>query len=201
MDKEYLDCTVEQLREVGVSFQEGLSDAEVEAVQHRFGFTFPPDLRALLQTALPISWSSKWGTSQATSFPDWRSGDEDELRKWLDWPYEGICFDICNNRFWMDDWGTRPPSDKDACAIARLYVANAPTLIPIFAHRFIPDSPDLAGNPVYSVWQTDIIYYGFDLADYLANEFSIGNLTPKPAKPQRVKFWSELPGMWEPEWD
>jgi hypothetical protein len=39
-------------------------------------------------------------------------------------------------------------------------------LIPIFVHRMMPDDPHLAGNPVFSVHQTDIIHYGFALADY-----------------------------------
>src|SRR5215213_5581205 len=44
----------------------GLTDAEVIAVEGRFSFQFPPDLREFLQTALPLG----------PKFPDWRSGDE-----------------------------------------------------------------------------------------------------------------------------
>ncbi len=36
-----------------VEFAPGLSDREIAAVEKRFKFRFPPDLRAFLQTALP----------------------------------------------------------------------------------------------------------------------------------------------------
>ncbi len=47
----------------------GLSDSEIEAIQGRFGFTFPPDLRAVLQFAVPVG----------KQFPSWRNGSNQEL--------------------------------------------------------------------------------------------------------------------------
>jgi len=38
----------------GLSFAEGLSDAEVHGAEENYGFQFPPDLRDFLQTALPL---------------------------------------------------------------------------------------------------------------------------------------------------
>ena len=78
---------------------------------------------------------------------------------------------------------------------ARRAVSEAPVLIPICSHRYIPAEPFESGNPVFSVHQTDIIYYGADLMDYLQNEFSyyFGRAgyaicrTPRP-----VRFWSRL---------
>src|SRR4051812_5055604 len=70
-----------------VEFDAGLTDAEVIAVQRRFGFQFPPDLREFLQTALP----------RGPRFPDWRSGDEAALREWLDLPRHGVAFDVEHN--------------------------------------------------------------------------------------------------------
>jgi hypothetical protein len=191
---------VAQLQEIGIGFEESLSDAEVEAVQSKFGFVFPPDLRMFLQTALPVSRPPKPGSTYANPFPNWRSGDEGHLWDSLNWPYEGMCFDI-KNGVWMEDWGERPASHEEACAIAREKVKQAPTLIPIYGHRYMPDSPCLEGNPIYSVWQTDIIYYGLDLPSYLAHEFKISNPYPKPQQPRRIVFWSHLPFMWSPDWD
>jgi hypothetical protein len=65
---------IKQLQERGVTFVAGLSDAEILAIEARFGFRFPPDLRAFLQTELP----------QGERFPDWRSGNEADLREWLE---------------------------------------------------------------------------------------------------------------------
>jgi hypothetical protein len=201
MNTESFKSAIEQLQEIGIVFEEGLSDAEVEAVQKRFGFVLPPDLKLFLQTALPISQPPGAGSTYSNPFSQWRSGEEGELWNRLQAPYQGICFDIKNNGFWMGDWGTRPASDEDACAIARDQVNQAPTLIPIYGHRYMPDAPRLEGNPIYSVWQTDIIYYGLDLPGYLAHEFNISNPYPEPQKPRRIDFWSYLPDMWLPEWN
>jgi hypothetical protein len=76
-------------------------------------------------------------------------------------------------------------------AVRRL-VAEAPALIPVYHHRMIPDRPGAPGNPVFSVHQTDIIYYGIHLRDYLVHEFltaaDIG-AWPIPDSVRRIEFW------------
>jgi hypothetical protein len=54
-------------------------------------------------------------------------------------------------------------------------------------------SGNQAGTPVFSVHQTDVIYYGFTLPGYFRNEFRVpvppdGLSSPKV----RVAFWSDL---------
>lgn len=146
----------------GVQIDPGLTAKEVARIEGTFGFRFPPDLRDFLSLGLPIS----------SSWVDWRKSDEKTIRSRMDWPLEGICFDIEHNAFWLDEWGEKPNNLNAAFEIARLHVHRAPTLIPIFSHRYVPAEPHLAGNPIFSVHQTDIIYYGTDLMDYLQNEFS-----------------------------
>jgi hypothetical protein len=173
------------LATAGVQIAAGLTDDEFARVGRRFGFTFPPDLRAFLATGLPVS----------DSWVDWRSASEAAIRERLNWPLEGICFDIENNVFWLDEWGERPATLDEAFDIARRAVAEAPVLIPICSHRYIPADPSESGNPVFSVYQTDIIYYGADLLDYLQNEFSyhFGRAGYAITKtPRRVRFWSRL---------
>jgi hypothetical protein len=154
------------LKARGVVFEPGLSDGEVEAVQSTFGFRFPPDLRAFLQTALPLRVAT--GRSP---FPNWRVADPAALWDRLNWPFEGIAFDIEENAFWWKEWGPKPERLEDAKAVARSHVSNAPKLIPVYSHRYLPADPPLAGNPVFSVHQTDIIFYGTDLWHYFRNEF------------------------------
>jgi hypothetical protein len=162
----------------GVEFDAGLTDVEVAATEARFAFRFPPDLRAFLQTALP----------SGPRFPNWRSGEEESLRDWLDLPRRGILFDI-EHGFWLEEWGPRPDSLEEACRVATELVATAPKLIPIYGHRMMPDEPHLPGNPVFSVHQTDIIYYGFDLADYLRHEFHLAGREPWPERVRAIRFW------------
>jgi hypothetical protein len=162
-----------------VQIEPGLTDAEVAATEKKFGFHFPPDLRALLQAGLP----------GGDGFPDWRSGDEAALRSWLAIPLEGILFDIEHNRFWLPEWGARPDRLEDAKRAASALIAAAPKLVPIYQHRMIPDEPREPGNPVFSVHQTDIIYYGFDLLDYFRHEFDLGAREPWPEKVRAIRFW------------
>lgn len=173
------------LAEAGVVFDEGLRDVEIAALEQRFAFCFPPDLRAFLQHAMPVS--GHW--------MNWRAASEDEIAERLARPIEGMCFDVEENSFWLDCWGERPPAPDIACDVVRTHVAKAPKLIPICANRYVPDAPRAAGNPIFSVYQTDIIVYGADLEDYLANEYSLyfgrtKHQVREPAKP--IPFWSQL---------
>jgi hypothetical protein len=168
---------VEQLRGRGIAFDAGLTDAEVEAAEARFGIRFPPDLRAFLQTAL----------ARGKLFPDWRAGDEADLREWLDLPRRGILFDV-GNGFWMEDWGARPATWDEAQQLVSSLIAAAPKLVPVCQHRMMPDEPHAPGNPVFSVHQADIIWYGFDLEDYIQNEWNLpGRRSWQNPKP--IRFW------------
>lgn len=94
----------------------------------------------------------------------------------------------------MDEWGLKPTSYEDQKNIVQRELANQPKLIPIYSHRYIPDAPNLAGNPVFSVYQTDIIYYGFDLLDYFIKEFrlELPRLYAEDIEPRKIKFWNKI---------
>jgi hypothetical protein len=81
-----------------VAFDDGLSAEEFVRIESRFRFSFPRDLRAMLAVALPIS----------PGFPNWRSEEPEELDRILDWPADGVCFDITNNDFWVRGLGRAP---------------------------------------------------------------------------------------------
>jgi hypothetical protein len=174
------------LEHAGVVFAPGLSNHEIHQIEASYAFRFPADYRAFLMFALPISHG----------FVDWRHGDRAHIHQQLAWPYEGICFDIEHNNFWLRAWGPRPADLTAAFAIAHQAVAEAPTLIPVAGHRYIPDVPADAGNPIFSVYQTDIIYYGRDLLEYLENEFGyyfFGQSRYQITEPIRsIAFWSHL---------
>lgn len=50
---------------------------------------------------------------------------------------------------------------------------RAPKLIPLYGHRYIPIVTGVDNPPIFSVYQTDVIYYGIDLENYFRNEFLI----------------------------
>jgi hypothetical protein len=124
-------------------------------------------------------------------FPNWR-GPQVALQKSLSWPVDSICFDIEQNAFWLQAWGRKPAKLDDAIAVAVKALADAPPLIPIYKHRYIPDEPAEAGNPVFSVYQTDIIPYGNDLPGYFHIEFGVPLPPWAIPTPRPVRFWDEL---------
>jgi hypothetical protein len=183
--KNYLATVQEQLIKSGFQIKSGLTNQEVKAIEKEFGFEFPPDLKEFLSFCLPISPTSP-------IFPDWRNGNKESLKHRLAWPLDGICFDIEHNNFWPDSWGKRPESLKACFKIAKEKVEAAPKLIPIYGHRFISEKPAETGNPIFSVYQTDIIYYGYDLADYFFREFKIAPLNSASTSYKEIEFWTAL---------
>jgi hypothetical protein len=93
----------------------------------------------------------------------------------------------------MENWGARPSELAEALSVARAQVTAAPRLIPIAGHRYLPAEPVVAGNPVLSVYQSDIIYYGDDLATFRRCEFrQLPYADAVHATVRRVRFWSDL---------
>jgi len=196
MTDAYIDMILKRLRRSGCQLAPGLTDQEVDQIEARYGFRFPPDLRRFLQKALPVS--DPW--------VNWRDESKESIRERLDRPADGICIDIEYNNIWKEDWGPRPEDLQEAFLVARQKIVEAPTLIPIYAHRYIPDEPHAEGNPVFSVIQTDIIYYGYDLLSYFISEMGRPSFEPSryarllpdwaAKSPREIRLWSDF-AHWE----
>lgn len=187
---------IKRLRKAGVRLAPGLSDAEMDGVQSRLGFNFCASHRRLLSSALPR------GTPDSSSdrWPDWRSGADEDLRRRLTWPVDGVVFDVLHNGFWAASWGARPEGADAAEAKARKLLDAVPRMVPIYGHRYLPAEPGPEDPPVFSIYQTDVIYYGDDLLDYVAHEFHVPPRHPSPITDnRRTPFWSDLAEGAEPE--
>lgn len=179
-------------RAIPSPFEPGLTPAEFDAVEARYGFRFPPDLRFVLADRLPV----------ARGFPNWRTGERWQqdvqgppravpLTEVLDWPVEGLLLDVERAGFWLPAFGPRAPDPASRATAVRARAARAPRLIPVFSHRYLPAEPHAPGNPVLSVHGSDTIHYGSDLAEYLHIEF-LGRPHASMAGPRRVDLWSEI---------
>jgi hypothetical protein len=155
----------------------GFSRAALERAQELFGLTFPLDLFERLLDRRPVDG------------PDWTN--EAEIRERLAWPDDGQLFDVEHNGLWWPEWGARPGTAEARAEGLRQVVAAAPRLIPVFGHRYLPETPAAAGNPVFSVWQSDVILYGADLEDWAAREDDGWDHRPWPPV-REIPFWSEL---------
>ena len=154
----------------------GLTPVELAELERRHGFTFADDHRAFLAAGLP----------HGDRFPDWRGYPENQLG----WPVEGVLFDVEHNGFWYPDWGLRPERMADARSVAAQRLATVPRMVPVYGHRYLPAGPGSGGHPVLSIYQTDVVVYGRDLADYIGREF--GGLAPSIDGGVTVAFWRDL---------
>ncbi|MBF0658679.1 hypothetical protein IPZ60_08025 [Psychrobacter sp. NG25] len=180
---------IRKLKAKKVKFEHGLSDEEVQQIENKFNLRFTPDLQYFLQKELPIS----------NGFVNWRLGLQSkieamDIRKRIDWPFSGIVFDIEHNAFWMEEWGEKSNDLNKNIMVAEIYYETYPKIIPIYSHRYIPSEPHKTGNPVFSIYQTDIIYYGYDLAHYFAHEFrfELSDKFPIIDAPNHIDFWGDI---------
>ena len=110
------------------------------------------------------------------------------MQERLNVPLDNILYDVKHNNFWFEDWKEKPENFEQQRKIVVRFYREYPKLIPIYSHRYIPTKPCLSGNPVFSVYQTDIIYYGYDLAQYFAHEFlfNLPSWFGKVEEPQEI---------------
>jgi len=174
----------------------GLTGAEIARVEAAYGFEFADDHRAFLAAGLPRSAPAapdrNPGRNPGGPWPDWRDGDPAGLRERLGWPAEGVLFDVEHNAAWHPSWGRRPDSAVEAQETARQHLTRVPAMIPVYSHRYLPAGRGGRGHPVLSIYQTDIIVYGTDLADYITCEFSGRSVSPDWTPPAMVPFWSDF---------
>lgn len=177
---------IDILKRKGIIFESGLNLQEINMIENLYEINFPPDLKEFLSIALPIS----------NEFVNWRDMSEDNVRNIkdiLNWPLDGMIFDIENNQFWYSGWGIRPNDLEDAIELCKNEMKNVPKLIPICLHRYMPSEPQEIGNPIFSIYQTDIIYYGEDLLSYLQLEFDIKKYDDMDFDSIKdIRFWSDL---------
>ncbi len=177
---------IERLQQAGVGFQTGLSEAEFDWIEREYQLTFPLPLREFVSEALPVSGN----------FYNWRSRSDDNMqhiRDMLNWPLEGILFDVEHNGFWYKPWGDRPLDIEEAKRVCIKEFAKVPQLIPVYSHCYMPSVFGVGELPVYSVYQTDIIYYGENLRSYFEVEFFGKSQTDIDfSSISNVPFWGDI---------
>lgn len=161
----------------------GLSSKELLSIEEQLGFRLPDDFKFLF---------GNLRDPEKVLFP-WSDFQKKDYEASIDRVWEGIAFDIEYN-VWLDRWGNRPVALEEALYVARSDFLTWPKLLPIFAHRYLAAEPCRSGNPVFSVHQLDIIYYGANLADYLMIEFLQDDYTEQMsgAHIQRIDVWSDF---------
>jgi hypothetical protein len=161
-----------------VRWEHGYTQAELDDAQEKFGLLFPPDLVSLLRDRRPFDGH------------DWT--DEVAIRRALEWPIEGLLCSVGSGFIWRPEWGEQPTSPDARKEVARQMTSHAPKLIPLIGHRYLPEEPREAGNPVLSVFHSDVIYYGTNLAFCFERELVGQHDCPRPHETKHIPFWSDL---------
>lgn len=196
----------------GVDWQQGtrwiggLSESEIIAIEARNHFKFPKDYRLFLSllhaTDRPMVGAAfvdghRMQPIQRPGFYNWLVESE-SIHLAIENIFQGLLFDVEKNGLWLEIWGPRPQSEQVRKTTLRDHFESAPPLIPVFGHRFILGEAGWPGNPVLSIYQSDIIIYGVDLRSYLLIEFGdligvsgdFGN--PPDLDYSTIPFWGQF---------
>jgi len=190
MPEDDLSLVVTAMRIRGIRFQPPLDEGEIQDIERHNAFFFPPDLRKLLEIAVP---------HPSHGFTDWRKETPTPLATILrQKAANSICWQLtyCNLPWPFEESGGQP---KDPGAMFdKVYemFSIAPKMVPLLDRRFyMPCEPKRAGNPVFLISSSNhfaLSYGGFNLSHFLIKRFGLAqNIGAKPL-PRRVRFWQQF---------
>ncbi len=180
----------ECLKNVGITFETGMSREELDRAQAVFHFCFPKEVREFLLCGVPVglSFFNYRDISQANvnRFREFQASIESSFR-----------FDLENNReVMLEMLGQRLGfhEDSEVFDIAVMqYLNQSVKLIPFYAHRCFFDGMD--DMPIVSFWQpSDTILYGGSFENYLEHEFLGFNrrLNGVQERMKNTGIWADL---------
>ncbi|WKG06115.1 DUF4253 domain-containing protein [Mycolicibacterium sp. HK-90] len=132
----------------------GLTAAELDSLESRFELRLNDDHREFLSAGLPVG--SGW--------PDWRNADEVTLRMHIGRPVRELLQAVREGQLWLENWGRRPHSDREAVTRASRALAEQPRVVPVYGVAFLRQGP----RPDPTVWAVQdhtVTAVGADLVD------------------------------------
>lgn len=178
---------VHDLRSVGVKFADGLTEAQLQTIEHYASGCIPNDLRQFLSVAVPVSSSDG-----EITFPRWDLSLTEPMDMQQKFIEELFLFDVEKNGFWPQSFGERLSGHK-AIDYVRSQLSRAPKMIP-FIQSQICVSAGYSQSPVWGYHgPLDTIWWS-SLEDYICARFDIDKDADSGEKSliDRVDFWSEV---------
>lgn len=172
---------LDRFEKSGITVSRGLTDEEFKKIEEIYGIVFPSQLAEFYSCGLPIG-------EQFPIWNDFSDGNVCLIREKIEFPINALRSDV-EDWFWLDSWGDEPESREEALAVFGSIAQNAPKMIPIYSHRYMPA---YEGAPVISTVGSDCIYYGRSLEEYLECEFLHVKDRFMKGKVKKVPFWSNL---------
>lgn len=177
------DLNIQILKSINIQCDNGLSEEEIDKIEKLYDIVFPKSMKKFLKEVVPI----------CDGFYNWRDMSEENveyIKSKIATPIKNF-YNEAKDAILGEDW----KDELEKCTKieeVRRRLEEAPKLIPVFAHRYIPmDSGD--NPPVISVYGVDIIYYGENLKDYISIEFGEKSQSEIDFENiQRIRFWSDV---------
>lgn len=188
----------------GTHWRGGMTDAEVAQAEAQYGVRFPPDYRLFLQTLHTTDPERVQYVDRTIHahigrpFHDWQGG-RTPIDDAMAWPLDGLLWSIEADDDWSRSWGDRPATAEARAAKVRELAAPSPPLVPLMGHRYLVGEPLVAGNPVLSVYGSDVIVYAPTFGAWLVAELaqmvdpSMRELAPDVAAVvPAIPFWQDI---------
>ncbi|RZI49117.1 SMI1/KNR4 family protein [Lactococcus kimchii] len=162
---------IPQIRELfeknKIPLHQGLTSEEIRKCEEIYDIKFPRNLKTMLMDFCPVqARKNGW-----YNWFDFSQENIQRIKERIDWQFEGLLFDVKENDFWLKEWGQVPDNMNERLALAKVNLQQVPKLVPICGHRFTTGNVETKDNPVFSVYQADVIYYGATLLEYFSIEF------------------------------
>lgn len=197
----YAKSLIDHLKSSNIPILQGLSNSEFFSIEATFNFTFPPDLRSILQEGLPV----------APGFPNWRSSSPQQIQILINLPNLALLKQVFDKNLWVQSWGDQPDDINKSLEIVKQLLNRASVLVPIYRNCYIPSSPNVAGNPVLYIDTESVTVLSFDVTGFFQEfEFLNGGTALRPTSsfpnralkanlpawaakaPKRIEFWTEV---------
>ena len=202
----------------GTRWLVGLSEERIAEIERQWRLTFPPDYRLFLARLHAVDRPMRCLSGKRSPYDVPALRDETSFYNWLtetaliqdrlDALVDGLQFDVENSGLWRSAWEPKPATAQARAERVRELVGAAPRLIPVFSHRYLLAEPSQAGNPIFSIVQSDIIVFATDLRTYFLSEFAdlLDISVPDARKEAAIKvqanyasylaipFWGDLCG-------
>ncbi|CAN0865008.1 hypothetical protein LINGRAHAP2_LOCUS9108 [Linum grandiflorum] len=182
----YAKKLIHHLKSLHIPILPGLTASEFSDLESEFGFSFPPDLRSILQEGVPFG----------PDFPNWRSSSSNILNL-INLPGFNLSRNIRRRRFWVESWGARPGNWFELNSAVKKLIDGAPALVPIYTNCYIPASPASAGNPVFYIDEESVKILSFDIAGFF-QQLEINPVNSTAAVPawaataaREIEFWTD----------
>ena len=169
MQKEIL---LEKIRLSGYNITSPITDLELANIYRIYGITFPKDLLELYKLGVPTQKYLKFAKNERII------GGDVAFYNWHDFSEENI------------------KTIKHAMQYAYINIKvskDAPLLIPIAGHRYMPMIEGVNEVPVLSICGLDAVVYGKNLEDYILREIEPRTIMQPILKKEceYIPFWTD----------